>query len=111
VTYRQVMLIRCPPDAAVAHEVREQVMRWSESGCASLLFFHSGGVEWARATSASTAQRWRASGLDLMVCSAAWRRRYPEPPPPAWQPGSLVQFWDAVDGAEQVASFGALDRA
>lgn len=71
------------------------------------MFFHGPGLAWADSELEALDSTPVYSGSVLMLCSAGWRRRHVQPPPTGWQLGSLVQFWDAVDRAERVSSFGA----
>lgn len=105
-SYQEVMLIRCSPEQAGARAVLAAV---AESVAAErLLFFHGPGVAWATAESEVLMQRVGQGGTSLLLCSAGWRRRHEQAPPPGWRLGSLVQFWDAADRAERLVSFGAL---
>lgn len=105
------MLIRCRPHGPGAAPVIAQVTDWVENRVPGLLFFHGAGVAWVPAVPAAAVRCWRDAGVDLMVCSAAWQRRHREPLPDGWLAGSLIQFWDAAERAEQVLSAGSLADA
>lgn len=103
--YDEVMLIRCPPDAAGLDAVLSHLR--TRPGGRLLLFFHGPGLDWA----GSPAAQQGLAGLDetaiRMLCAAGWRRRHSGAPPADWPLGSLVQFWHAADRSASIASFGA----
>lgn len=104
-SYDEVMLIRCRPDPAGQARVLGQ-LRTRRNGRV-LMFFHGPGLDWALNDATQKALTGAPQRATLMLCSAGWRRRHAGEPPPGWQVGSLVQFWDAADRADRVVSFGA----
>ncbi len=104
--YDEVMLIRCRPDARSRNRVRRHLE--SRRDVRRLLFLHGPGLDWAGEGAALESVLDVGQSATLMLCSAGWRRRHAGQPPEGFEPGSLVQFWDAADRADSVISFGAL---
>lgn len=105
--YDEVVLIRREPDETGLGAVRFHLLARSDRRL--LLFFHGPGLSWATSAAGQRVLADAEPDVTLMVCAAGWRRRQTGMPPAGWELGSLIQFWDAVDRAAEVVTFGFFD--
>lgn len=83
----------------------EQLVRAAGPGLS--IFFHGPGVELAES---DARDRWlsvgRFGGARLLVCGAAWRRRFREDPDPGFEISSLARFWSDALQCRRFESYG-----
>ena len=108
-SHNVLILVRSAPHSAAIQQARRAVQK-ARLGFRHevVVFFHGDAVaEAASGRIADWTGEEQAGPVRLMVCRAAWQRRFDQAVAPGFELSSLVQFWQLAIDADQVLAFGA----
>ncbi len=102
-----IFLIRAAPGSTSAVATQRAIRATSAvPSRAVTVFFHGEAVAAARGPAADWGGHHQSTAVQLLVCQAAWTRRFDDEPAAGFRTSSLVEFWTHVLAADQVGSVG-----